>query len=262
MNIHLCHKLKNILNNQTHQCILICTYQYLITITRHLHLSIYQSSSPPSPIPDSSRSSKDLEANLVAQDTASVVSNAKVNHAPRSSCSLLRGATSAIELAARRAKVVSPKSLGWWEIFEASKRENTWKLDNDKVQLCKLSEKTSQKCGDRKSYSRILKVEAAAFWGKKHLRGMVRKETRNLRQLVGKWGIWEHKNYLNGSQSDFDGPPQKNQSWQSKMVRNHTHTKKKTPTHSMLAPTAVNSCQGTVQLCSNTQRPNHWKDPR
>ncbi len=175
----------------------------------------------------------------MAQDTASVVSNAKVNHAPRSSCSLLRGATSAIELAARRAKVVSPKSLGWWEIFEA-------KLDNDKVQLCKLSEKTSQKCGDRKSYSRILKVEAAAFWGKKHLRGWSGKETRNLRKLVGRWGIWEHKNYLNGSQSDFDGPPQKKQSWQSKMVRNHTHTKK--TTHPFDA--SANSGQQLPRYCA------------
>ena len=56
-------------------------------------------------------------------------------------------------------------------------------------------------------------------------------------------------------------PPKKNnlgsQKWSGII-----HTQKKPPTHSMLAPTAVNSCQGTVQLCSNTQRPNHWKDPR
>ena len=41
-------------------------------------------------------------------------------------------------------------------------------------------------------------------------------------------------------------------------------TYKNPPKHTMPSPshTAVNSCQGTAQLCSNTQRPNHWKDPR
>lgn len=62
--------------------------------------------------PPSCRSSKDRCARRAAQAMASASLSVSASHAPRSSCSELRGATSAMDVAARSDSTGSPRCLG------------------------------------------------------------------------------------------------------------------------------------------------------